>query len=204
MVDLIPAQNSVMRILRDTGGYRHGHFTSADGKHSSHYFKIPITFHRYDNARVLAVGLSRKFRMDASVASLLPRVAVVSPSADGIPIAFSIREALNAAQIYWATRENSQRRFPDYLKTLKINPCIVVDDIVRSGSTLRETFDLLTDLGAAVIGCGAIVKFADAPKQINGIEIKSLVEFDSPIYNTLKEWQTRDGNDAPAETIVEF
>ncbi len=142
--------------------------------------------------------------MDASVASLLPRVAVVSPSADGIPIAFSIREALGAQQIYWATRENSARRFPDYLKTLNINPCIVVDDIVSSGSSLRETHDLLTDLGAAVIGFGAIVKFESAPKEINGIEIKSLVEFDSPIYSTLEEWQTRDGNDAPPEMIVEF
>ena len=183
MVNLIPAPESVMQILQKTNAYRFGHFVSQSGQHSSHYFKVPVTFHFYDNARVLAVGLSRKFRMDAAVASLLPRIAVVSPSADGIPVAFSIRDALNGEQIYWAARENGRRQFPEYIENFKINPCIIVDDIVRSGSTLRETHRLLTDLGAKVVGFGAIVKFKTAPKEIEGIEIKSLVEFDSPIYD---------------------
>lgn len=79
-----------------------------------------------------------------------------------------------------------------------------MDDIVRSGSTLRETHRLLTDLGATVIGFGTIVKFKTAPKKIENIEIKSLVEFDSPIFDTLAEWQTADGNDVPEEKIIEF
>jgi orotate phosphoribosyltransferase len=204
MVNLIPAPESVMQILQKTNAYRHGHFVSRRGRHSSHYFKVPMTFHFSDNARILAVGLSRKFRMDAITASLLPRVAVVSPSADGIPVAFSIRDALGGEQIYWATREDGKRQFPEYIENFKINPCIVVDDIVRSGSSLRETHQLLTDFGARVVGFGAIVKFQTAPKEIEGIEIKSLVEFDSPIYDTLEEWQAAEKSDAPIEMIAEF
>ena len=205
MVDLVPSEESVMKVLRESGAYRYGNFVSRNGRHSSHYFKVPIAFHIYDNARVLAVGLSRKFRMDMSVSRLLPRVAVVSPSADGIPIAFSLREALSAEQIYWAGRgEDGKRQFPAYLETLKLHPCIIVDDIVRSGSTLRETYALLKDLGTDVIGFGTIVKFKNAPPEIEGIEIKSLVEFDSPIYSSTEEWQSADGNDAPPESIIEF
>lgn len=204
MVNLIPAPESVMQILQRTNAYRYGHFVSQNGRHSSHYFKVPMTFHFSDNARILAVGLSRKFRMDKTTASHLPRIAVVSPSADGIPVAFSIRDALGGEQIYWATREDGRRQFPEYLENFNINPCIVVDDIVRSGSTLRETHRLLTALGAKVIGFGAIVKFECAPKEIEGIEIKSLVEFDSPIYDTLEEWHAAENNDAPIETIAEF
>jgi orotate phosphoribosyltransferase len=204
MVNLIPAPESVMQILQKTNAYRFGHFVSEKGRHSSHYFKVPMTFHFSDNAKILAVGLSRKFRMDKNVASHLPRIAVVSPSADGIPVAFSIRDALSGEQIYWATRENGRRQFPDYIKDFNINPCIVVDDIVRSGSSLRETYKLLTTLGAKVVGFGAIVKFETAPKEIEGIEIKSLVEFDSPIYDSLELWQTAESSDAPAEKIVQF
>jgi len=193
-----------MQILQKTNAYRFGHFVSEKGRHSSHYFKVPMTFHFSDNAKILAVGLSRKFRMDKNVASHLPRIAVVSPSADGIPVAFSIRDALSGEQIYWATRESGKRQFPEYIKDFDINPCIVVDDIVRSGSTLYETYRLLTDLGAKVIGFGAIVKFETAPKEIEGIEIKSLVEFDSPIYDSLEEWQTAESSDAPAEAISKF
>ena len=204
MVNLIPSPESVMQILHKTNAYRYGHFVSESGRHSSHYFKVPMAFHFSDNARILAVGLSRKFRTERNVASFLPHVAIVSPSADGIPAAFGIREALGAEQIYWATRESGKRQFPDYIKNFKIKPCIIVDDIVRSGSTLRETHRLLTDLGATVIGCGAIVKFKTAPKEIENIEIKSLVGYDSPIYNTLAEWKSADGNDTPEETIIEF
>lgn len=204
MVNLIPSPESVVQILQKTNAYRHGHFASQDGRHSSHYFKVPMTFHFSDNARILAVGLSRKFRMDTIIASHLPRIAIVSPSTDGIPVAFSIREALSGEQIYWATRENGKRQFPQYIENFNINPCIVVDDIVRSGSTLQETHRLLTNLGAKVVGFGAIVKFETAPKEIEGIEIKSLVEFDSPIYDTLEEWQAAENSDSPAEQIVEF
>ncbi len=193
-----------MQILQKTNAYRCGHFVSAKGRHSSHYFKVPMTFHFSDNAKILAVGLSRKFRMDKNVASHLPRIAVVSPSADGIPVAFSIRDALSGDQIYWATKESGKRQFPEYIKDFKINPCIVVDDIVRSGSTLYETYELLTTLGAKVVGFGTIVKFETAPSEIEGIEIKSLVEFDSPIYNSLEEWRATESSDAPAEPINEF
>ncbi|MCY7375784.1 MAG: hypothetical protein LH472_07410 [Pyrinomonadaceae bacterium] len=204
MVNLIPSPEAVMQILQKTSAYRCGHFVSRRGRHSSHYFKVPMAFHFSDNARILAVGLSRKFRMDTITASHLPRIAVVSPSADGIPVAFSMRDALGGEQIYWATRENGRRQFPEYIKNFDINPCIVVDDIVRSGSSLRETYELLTNLGAKVVGFSAIIKFETAPKEIEGIEIKSLVEFDSPIYDSLEEWQAAETSDAPAELIAEF
>lgn len=204
MINLIPSPEAVMQILTKTGAYRFGHFLSERGRHSSHYFKVPTAFHFSDNARILSVGLSRKFRMDTNITRRLPQISVVSPSADGIPVAFSIRDALNAEQIYWAERENGRRKFPDYIKNFRINPCVIVDDIVKSGSVLRETYELLNDLGANIIGFGAIVKFKDAPTEINGIEIKSLVEFDSPIYDSLEEWQTAEGNEKPVEKIVEF
>ncbi|MEO6588658.1 MAG: phosphoribosyltransferase family protein [Pyrinomonadaceae bacterium] len=204
MINLIPSPEAVMQILQKTGAYRFGHFVSQCGRHSSHYFKVPMAFHFSDNARVLAVGLSRNFRMDTNISRAVPQISVVSPGADGIPVAFSIRDALSAAQIFWAGHENGTRQFPDYIESFKINPCIIVEDIVKSGSSLRETHKLLTDLGAEIIGFGAIVRFENAPKEIEGIGIKSLVEFNSPIYNSLEEWKSAESNDAPEEKIVEF
>jgi adenine/guanine phosphoribosyltransferase-like PRPP-binding protein len=45
----------------------------------------------------------------------------------------------------------------------EINPCIIVDDIIRSGTAIEETVELVRSLGAPVIGCGAIVHFSTAP-----------------------------------------
>ena len=184
MVQLIPSSEAVMQILKRTGAYREGHFVYPTGKHSPHYFQMPLAFRYYDTARVLAVALSRKFRLEKEISSTLPKIAVIAPGAGGIPVAFGVREALNAQQIYWAEREDGERMFRQYVNQGDINPCVIVDDIIRSGDAIRETFALVRDLGAQVIGCGAIVRFTSAPPELDGIEIKSLVEFDAKFYDT--------------------
>ena len=184
MVQLIPSQDEVMSMLKRTGAFREGHFVYPSGKHTPHYFQMPLAFRYYDTARVLAVALSRKFRIEKEISSTLPNVAVIAPGAGGIPVAFGVREALSAQQIYWAEREDGQRMFRQYVNQGDINPCVIVDDIIRSGDALRETAALVRELGAQVIGCGAIVRFTSAPTEFEGIEIKSLVEFDAKYYDT--------------------
>src|SRR5688572_2088355 len=114
MVNLVPPPESVMDILISTGAYRKGHFVYPNGKHASHYFQMPLAFRLYDNARILSVGLSRLFRMEKAIASQLPRVSIISPSPAGIMVAFGVREALSAQQIYWAEMEGGKRQFRQY------------------------------------------------------------------------------------------
>jgi hypothetical protein len=37
-------------------------------------------------------------------------------------------------------------------------------------------------LGARIIGCGAIVRFDTAPDEVEGVPIKSLIDFDVRMY----------------------
>ena len=187
MVQLIPSPEEVMRLLKKTGAYREGHFVYPSGRHTPHYFQMPLAFRYYDSARVLAVGLSRKFRTDKVISSTLPKVAIISPSPGGIPVAFGVREALNAEQIYWAEREGGKRMFRQYVNQGEVNPCVIVDDITRSGDALLETIDLVRELGAEVIGCGVIVRFTSAPDMIGDVPIKSLVEFDAKWYESSEQ-----------------
>ena len=184
MVELIPSHDSVMQILKRTGAFREGHFVHPNGKHSPHYFQMPLAFRFYDTARVLAVGLSRKFRIEKDISSRLPKISVISPSSGGIPVAFGVRDALSAEQIYWAEQETGTRRFRQYVNQGEVNPCIIVDDIIRSGNAIEETVRLVGALGSAMIGSGAIVRFTSAPTEIDGVPVKSLVEFDAPMYDS--------------------
>ena len=181
-VQLIPSPDAVMEILRKTGAFREGHFVYPNGKHTAHYFQMPLAFRLYDTARVLAVALSRKFRIERDIASHLPKIAIVSPSSGGIPVAFGVREALSAEQIYWAEQEGGKRSFRQYVNQGDIKPCIIVDDIIRSGHAIEETVALVKSLGAPILGCGAIVRFTTAPEEVDGVPIKSLVEFEEHFY----------------------
>ena len=186
-VQLIPSSEEIMQILKRTGAFREGHFIYPNGKHSPHYFQMPLAFRYYDTARVLAVALSRKFRVDRDISSQFPKIAIISPSSGGIPVAFGVRDALNAEQIYWAEQESGKRSFRQYVNQGEINPCIIVDDIIRSGNAIEQTVQLVRNLGASTIGCGAIVKFRGAPDSIENVQVKSLVEYDEQFYDSADE-----------------
>lgn len=202
MVNLVPPPEAVMDILTKTGAYRKGHFVYPNGKHASHYFQMPLAFRYYDNARILSVGLSRMFRMEKSIASQLPKVSVISPSPGGIMVAFGVREALSAEQIYWAEMEGGKRQFRQYMTDYDVHPAIIVDDINRSGKAIEETIQLVKDAGSQVIGIGTIAKFEDAPDEFDGIPAQSLLSFDVNYYDTEEEWRgSRSASDAEVETV---
>lgn len=107
---------------------------------------MPLAFRYYDNARILSVGLSRLFRMERSISSRLPKVSVISPSPGGIMVAFGVREALSAEQIYWAEMEDGKRQFRQYMSEGEVYPAIIVDDILRSGRAISETIELCKEI----------------------------------------------------------
>src|SRR6476620_81140 len=202
MVTLVPSPESVMEILQKTGTYRRGHFIYPNGKHASHYFQMPLAFRQYDNARILSVGLSRMFRMEKSIASALPKVSVISPSPGGIMVAFGVREALGAQQIYWAEMEGGKRMFRQYMSDYEVYPAIIVDDINRSGKAIRECIDIVKDLGTEIIGIGTIAAFEDAPQDFDGIPAKSLLKFDVNFYGSEDEWKaTHADSNAVTENV---
>jgi len=110
-VQLIPSPEEIMQILKRTGAFREGHFVYPNGKHTAHYFQMPLAFRYYDTARVLAVALSRKFSRRTRHRQSVTKISVISPSSGGIPVAFGARDALSAQQIYWASRRTANACF---------------------------------------------------------------------------------------------
>ena len=204
MVNLVPSPESVMDILTKTGAYRKGHFIYPSGKHASHYFQMPLAFRYYDNARILSVGLSRMFRMEKTISSRLPKISIISPSPGGIMVAFGVREALGAEQIYWAEMEENKRQFRQYITEGDVYPAIIVDDILRSGRAITETIQLVKEMGTEVIGIGTIVRFEDAATEFEGIPVKSLTTFDVNFYDTEAEWKKSRNASNKEEEKVRF
>src|SRR2546430_9204742 len=75
--------------------------TRLNSSHSQISYAV-FCLKKKNTALVLAVALSRKFRIDRDIASQLPKISIISTSLGGIPVAFGIRDPLTASQIYWA------------------------------------------------------------------------------------------------------
>src|ERR1043165_3766169 len=177
-VQLIPSAEQVTDLLRETGALREGHFEFPTGLHSSHYFQMPLAMRYHGNARVLNVALSRLLRKEPEVLAALPDCAIVAPAAGGIPVAFGIREALDADQIFWAEKDDGKYHFRQYLDARGLK-CILVDDIVRSGKVITEMLNLIHEAGAEVTAIGSLVQFKDAHIETGGIPYYSLLNVDT-------------------------
>lgn len=180
-VQLIPDTNQVCNLLRETGAMREGHFEFPNGLHSGHYFQMPLAMRYHGNARVLNVALSRLLRSEPEVLAALPDCAVVAPAAGGIPVAFGIREALDADQIFWAEKEEGRYYFRQYLDARGMK-CILVDDIVRSGKVIKYMVDLIRQVGAELVAVGSLVHFKDAHIDLGNVPYYWLLDVDCQFY----------------------
>jgi orotate phosphoribosyltransferase len=180
-VQLIPDKNQVCELLRETAAMREGHFEFPNGLHSGHYFQMPLAMRYHGNARVLNVALSRLLRSEPEVLAALPDCAVVAPAAGGIPVAFGIREALDADQIFWAEKEDGRYYFRQYLDARGMK-CILVDDIVRSGKVITHMIELIRQAGAEVVAVGSLVHFKDSHIDLGDVPYYWLLDIDCQFY----------------------
>lgn len=155
---LLPTNEEVTQMLRQSGAIRNGHFEYSNGLHADEYVQVALAFRFYQDAKILSVGLSRKLRADPEIRAQIKELSIVSPGT-GVPIAYGIGEALRAKQVYWADKEgeDAPMHFAQFIEPHKGEKVLLVDDILRSGKRLSELRALIEGYGATVIGLATAV-----------------------------------------------
>jgi len=156
---LVPTQEEVTELLEKTGALRRGHFKYANGLHSDEYLQVPLAMRYYQHAKTLSVGLSRLVRANPEIRAIIPELSIVAPATGGLPVAYGVCEALRAHQVYWAERENEDEplRFRQYLEQVAGEKVLLVDDILRTGTKLRQLKSLVESNGGVVVGLAVVV-----------------------------------------------
>jgi orotate phosphoribosyltransferase len=162
---LIPTPAEIVKVLRETGALRDGHFEYPTGLHSNEYLQVPLAMRYYQYYRMLSVGLSRLLRANPEIRAIVPQLSIVSATTGGLPVAFGVCEAMRARQVYWAERDSEKEpmRFRQFLEPQNGEPVVLVDDILRTGNRLTELRQLLESRGATVVGL-AVVIYQPTPK----------------------------------------
>jgi orotate phosphoribosyltransferase len=156
---LIPTQDEVVGVLRQTGALRDGHFEYSSGMHSNEYLQVPLAMRYYQYQRMLSVGLSRLLRANSEIRALVPQLSIVAPAPNGLPVAYGVCEAIRAHQVYWAERDHDRDplRFQQFLEQHPGEQVVLVDDILRTGKKLSELKTLVEARGAQVIGVAVVI-----------------------------------------------
>lgn len=186
---LVPTQEEVVGLLRQTGALRDGHFDYPNGLHSNEYMQTVLAMRYYQIAKTLSVGLSRLLRANSEIRAIIPELSIVCPDTGGAPLAYGVCEALRAHQVYWSERDgdNQPLHFRQYLEQAPGEKVLMVDDILRSGKKLSELKQLLESKGAQVVGL-AVMVYQPTPKTVDfsPLPLYSLLKLDAIYYQDVE------------------
>ena len=140
-MELVPTQDEVLALLRETGALQTGHFECLNGLHTDINLETALAMRYHRNAKTLSVGLSRKLRANSELRAIIPDLSIVSATPAGLPVAYGLCEALRAGQVYWAEKDGRDvpMRFRQFLEPVAGEKVVLVDDLLRSGHAAHRS-----------------------------------------------------------------
>lgn len=144
--------DDVLSIFTDSGALLEGHFVLTSGRHAASYFEkfdvLRYPSHMESLCAHIASGIV-KAGIDVDV--------VLGPTTLGIVMAYEVAKQLGATAAYGEKGPDNTRflRRPDHMRADQ--RVLVVDDVLTTGGSIRECIDLVTLVGATLVGVGVLV-----------------------------------------------
>ena len=140
----------VIERFRRTGALLEGHFILSSGLHSAVYLQCALVLQHPAEAESFGLALAERFQ-DQRIET------VASPAIGGLIIGYEVARHLDARFI-WTERD------PEGHMTLRrgftVRPgesILVVEDVITTGGSTRETIETLRGAGARVVGAASII-----------------------------------------------
>jgi orotate phosphoribosyltransferase len=141
--------SSVLDLFRQTGALLEGHFRLSSGLHSNGYMQCALVLQHPAHAEMLGRAL-------ADAARGLEADAVLSPALGGIIIGHEVARGLGVRALF-AERQNGALTLRRGFSLEPGERVLVVEDVVTTGGSTRETMDVARASGAEVVGAAAII-----------------------------------------------
>lgn len=167
--------DDVLAVFREAGAILEGHFILTSGLRSPVFLQKARVFMHADKTETLCRALAARVR--EKVPGRIDYV--VGPAVGGLIPAYETSRHLGVPAI-WVERENGEFR----LRRFEIEPgarVVIVEDIVTTGLSIRETVECMRKLGAEVLAACCIID-RSAGKADVGVPLVALAEYAVPAY----------------------
>ncbi|MEK6278833.1 MAG: orotate phosphoribosyltransferase [Acidobacteriota bacterium] len=161
----------VIEKFRNTGALLEGHFILTSGLHSSVYLQCALVLQHPREAEELGRSIARHFR-DKTIQ------VVAAPAIGGLVIGHEVAKALGARFI-WTERENGSMTLRRGFSVSPGERTVVVEDVVTTGGSTRETIESLKAAGAEVVWAASIIDRSSGKADV-GIPRIALATLDVP------------------------
>jgi len=136
-------------LLSETGALLSGHFRLSSGLHSPNYVQCAKLLEHPRHARAIGAALGDKLRgMNVQ--------KIVAPALGGVIIGYTVAEALDVPSIFTERKEGAMtlRRGFAIDEGERI---VIVEDVVTTGKSTKETADVVKQHGGDVAGFASIM-----------------------------------------------
>lgn len=164
-------QQEVIERFRRTDALLEGHFVLSSGLHSTHYLQCALVLQHTAEAEAFGRSLASKFDGE--------RVeCVVAPAIGGLVIGYEVARALRVRFI-WTEREAGEMTLRRGFSVRAGESCLVIEDVITTGGSTRETIAALQRHGARVIGAASIIDRSGGRADV-GVARRALATLDVP------------------------
>ena len=164
----------ILDLFRRVGALLEGHFRLTSGLHSPGYLQCALVLQHPREAEACGMGIADRVR------GLAPTV-VLSPALGGIVIGHEVARALGVRAIF-AERQEGTLTLRRGFSLAAGDRVLVVEDVVTTGGSTRETMDVArAAAGATVVGAAAIIDRSGGKQQLD-VPFHALATVSLPTY----------------------
>ncbi len=163
----------VLDRFRQLGALLEGHFRLSSGLHSSAYLQCALVLQHPAEAAELGRALADQVR------DLRP-TAVLSPALGGLIIGHEVARALGVRAIF-AERVDGVLTLRRGFELAPADRVLVVEDVVTTGGSTRETMEVARARGATVVGGAAVINRSGGAARL-GVPLMALADLALPNY----------------------
>jgi len=165
--------STVVEQFRHAGALLEGHFRLTSGLHSPGYLQCALVLQHPREAEAYGVALAERLRD-------LGARTVLSPALGGIVIGQEVGRALGIRAIF-AERVDGTLMLRRGFSLDPDETVVVIEDVVTTGGSTRETIELARAAGARVVGAGAIIDRGGGLQRLD-VPFHALAELSLPTY----------------------
>lgn len=166
-------RDELLNLFRQSGALLEGHFRLTSGLHSPGYLQCALVLSQPERAEALGRAIGDRVRA-------LGATVVLSPALGGVVIGHEVARALGVRAIF-AERQDGKLALRRGFTLAPTDRVLVVEDVMTTGGSTRETIAVAAAAGGQVVGTASIVDRSGGTISFD-VPFTSLLDIALPTY----------------------
>jgi orotate phosphoribosyltransferase len=168
----------VRALLEQTGALLTGHFRLSSGLHSANYVQCALLLEDPRNAKAIGEALGERVR---SLGAQRGVRRIVAPALGGVIIGYTVAEALGLPFLFTERKEGAMTLRRGF-RLHDGERVVIVEDVVTTGKSTRETADVIARHGGSVAGFASILNRSGKSNPFEPEPYEALLALDFATY----------------------